>query len=244
MGASASINTIVSTINNRVENKFIQEANASAQAICKVSIGRKMFSEINGCTISVKNLCSASAEAQVDAVIDAAIEFYNDLTFEQKQEAPSWFTASFGMSTTVSTITNDFRQLIEQRCKSEALLNSEITVQDITVKNCSAPSADGIVTFEFINSGTAAGQCAIFALVDLQVSGSNKVAATQSQGLDWSTIIWPVVICVIALGVLYLLYYLRSYLIVSPKDKIKMELSKNSPGIIGLMAYADYIRSV
>jgi len=243
MGASASVNTIVSNVTNRVENRLIQEAGASAEAICTVRIGSIVFSETQGCTITVKNLCSADAIAQVDAVVDATIEFYNELSFEQKQEAPSWFTTAFGVNTTVSNIENDFKQLIEQRCKAESVLNSTIEVQNITVRKCVAPPNEGIMAFTFINSGKASGQCAISALIDLQVSGSNNVAVAQSQGMDWSTIIWPVVILGIVICIVGLLYYLKEYILIKPKDRQLLELTKNSPGLISLMRFSDYIKT-
>ncbi|CCU55456.1 IMV membrane protein (Cop-L1R) [Adoxophyes honmai entomopoxvirus 'L'] len=239
MGVSASVNTIVSDITQRVENSLIQTAEASATANCRVSIGSISFTSTRGCTISVQNLCSAQAISQVDAVVEATIEFYNDLSFEQKQEAPSWFTAAYGVNTTVSTIESDFRNLIEQRCKSEALLNSTIEVQNFIVKDCTAPG-NQIVNFTFINSGTAAGQCAISALIDLQVSGSNTVSASQSQGLDLGAIIIYVVIAIIVIAVAYVIVKFFSNK-PTPNQQINLELAKMGAVSSKLIQLSKYI---
>ncbi|CCU56438.1 IMV membrane protein (Cop-L1R) [Mythimna separata entomopoxvirus 'L'] len=239
MGASASINTIVSDITNRVENRLEQTAEASATAICRVNIGSISFQSTQGCVVSVSNLCSAQAVAQVDAVVNATIEFYNDLTFEQKQEAPTWFTLAYGINTTVTTIENDFKNLIEQRCKSDALLESEITVQNILVKDCRAPR-DQIVNFTFTNTGTASGQCAISALLDLQVSGSNQVSASQSQGLDLSTIIIYVIIAVIVIAVAYVIVKFASTKL-TPQQQVDLALAKVNSLSSRLMSYSNLI---
>ncbi|BAO49457.1 putative myristylated membrane protein [Alphaentomopoxvirus acuprea] len=240
MGASASINTIVSTITNRVENSLIQEANASAAAHCNVTIGSILFESTEGCVIEVRNLCSAQAVAQVDAVVNATIDFYNDLSFEQKQEAPTWFTAAFGINTTVSNVTNDFRNLIEQRCKSDAELNNTIEVRNITVRSCRAPPNEGVITFSFINSGTAAGQCAISALVDLQVAGSNTVSAKQSQGFDLAGIIPYIVAGIVIVLVVYIIIKLIGMRL-TPKQQIDLELAKHNATSSKLIQLSQFI---
>ncbi|AAG02923.1 putative myristylated membrane protein [Betaentomopoxvirus amoorei] len=242
MGASASINTIVSDITNRVENSLIQTANASAQAICRVTIGSISFRSTQGCTIEVRNLCSAQAVAQVDAVVNATIDFYNNLTFEQKQEAPTWFTVAYGINTTVTTIENDFRNLVEQRCKSQAVLDSSITVDNILVNDCRAPGNE-IVRFTFVNSGTAAGQCAISALLDLQVAGSNQVSASQSQGLNIGNIILYVAIAIIVIAISYVLikFFGNKPTI---KQQISLELAKNGAVSSQLIQLSRYVSKI
>ncbi|CCU56113.1 IMV membrane protein (Cop-L1R) [Choristoneura rosaceana entomopoxvirus 'L'] len=242
MGVSASINTIVTDITNRVENSLIQSANASAQSVCRVSIGSISFQSTQGCTVEIRNLCSAEAISQVDAVVDATIEFYNDLTFEQKQEAPKWFTSAYGINTTVTTIENDFRNLIDQRCKSEALLESTIEVQNILVKDCRAPGNE-IVRFIFTNSGTASGQCAISALLDLQVSGANEVSASQSQGTDISAILLYVIIGVVVVAVAYVIVKFFSNR-PSPKQQINLELARHGAVSSKLIQLSQYISKV
>ncbi|AAC97691.1 ORF MSV183 putative myristylated membrane protein, Molluscum contagiosum virus MC069R (vaccinia L1R) homolog, similar to GB:U60315 [Melanoplus sanguinipes entomopoxvirus] len=241
MGASASVNTIVSNINNRVENSLTQEASASATANCNVEIGSITFKSTKGCVVEVSNLCSAQAEASVDAVVNATIDFYNDLSFEQKQEAPAWFTAAFGVNTTTTNITNDFKNIVEQRCKADAVLNSSITVNNITVADCVAPESEGVIKFTFTNSGTAAGQCAISALLDLQVAGSNTVSAKQTTGTDWTVIFAYVAlvagIAIIA-GIFYYIYKLR----LSPKDKVNIELAKLGATSSKIIQLSQYLR--
>lgn len=242
MGASASINTIVTNINNRVEQQLIQNASASANATCTVTINSIKFEETNGCGIKVSNLCSADATAQVEAIVNASIDFYNSLTTTQKQEAPALLTAALGINTTVTNLTTDFKNYIEQKCLSEALINSNMTINDITVKKCTAPPNQGPLMFEFINSGKATGQCAIGALVDIQVAGSNAVANAQSQGFNWSSVIWPVVVLGIFIALFFLLYYLKGVFVVKPADKFKLELAKHNSTYANLILLDDYLK--
>lgn len=242
MGASASVNTIVTDINNRVETSLKQTAEASADAECTVTIGSIKFEETVGCGINVSNLCSAKTEAQVNAVVEATISFYNSLSNEQKQEAPAWFTAAFGINTTVNTIVNDYKNFIEQKCLAKSVVDSDITINDITISKCKAPPNEGIIEFKFYNAGKATGQCAVGALVDLQVAGSNIIANSQSQGLDWSSIIWPIVTIAIIILIIFLLYYIKGLFIMKPEDKVKLELAKNNNMYSGLILLDDYVK--
>lgn len=241
MGAAASVNTIVTDINNKVEESLKMEAYASANASCTVTINNIQFEETFGCTITVSNFCSADAVAQVDAVVNASISYFNDLTTEQKQEAPKWFTAAFGVSTTVNSITTDFKKYIEEKCKADSIINSDIKINNITVKKCTAPPDAGIVEFKFINAGKASGQCAVGALVDLQVSGSNIIASSQSQGFNWSSVIWPVVILGIVIVLFFMLYYMKNIFVMKPEDKIKLELAKHNNLYSGIILLNDSI---
>jgi hypothetical protein len=240
MGASASVNTIVTNITNRVETKLIQRAEASAIATCRVDIGSISIRNNRGCVVEVKNLCSALAVAQVDAVVDASIEFYNSLTTEQKQEAPRWFTVGWGLNTTVNNIENDFRQHIEQTCKSEAILDSTITIQDITIENCTAPPSEGIVRFTFTNAGTAAGQCAIGLLLDLQVGGANDVSSRQTQGFDLGAIVPYIVAGIVLVTVVYLVIKLMGTKL-TPKQQIDLELAKRGAVSSKLIQLSQFI---
>jgi hypothetical protein len=244
MGASASINTIVTNINNRVQNTLIQQAGASANASCTVTINSITLENSTGCTISVKNLCAADAFAQVDAVINATIDFYNDLSNEQKQEAPTWFTAAFGINTTVNNITNDFKQLIEEKCLAKSVVDSDFTTQNIIVSNCTSAPGQGIITLEFINSGKATGQCAVSALVDLQVAGSNIVANSQSQGFDWSSVIWPVsIVAIIIVSIFALPYIVNMFKKNIPTEKdIDFMFAKNNNPLIAFKYLNDSVR--
>lgn len=242
MGSSASVNTIVTNINNRVENSLKLSANASATANCSVSIGSIVFEETYGCVISVENLCSAEAVAQVNAVVQATVDFYNDLSNEQKQEAPTWFTAAFGINTTVNNITNDFKNYVEQKCLADSVINSTITINDITIKKCTAPPSEGVIKFSFINSGHATGQCAISAVVDLQVAGSNIIANSQSQGFDWSNIIWPIIAVAIIIVLFFVLYYIKNIFVMKPNDKIYLEYAKQNNPIGAVMLLDHYLR--
>lgn len=226
MGASASIQTAVNTINNSIKSSLDMAAEVNSNAKCKIEIGTISFTRTNGCTITVSNNCSAKTDIMLESVQKAVVNFYNNMNVEQKQEAPMWFTAAFNASTTVSTFNNDFESVLKQKCLANAGVDNSITIQNVSISDCNAPPGDQM-KFEFINSGTATGQCAMKALVDLTVAATNSLKSTQSQGLDWSKLIWPILIGVIILVIGYVLIQIVTKNKVSPQEQIALEKIKN-----------------
>lgn len=221
MGAAASVQTTVTTLNERISNKLEQSASASATANCNVSIGNIYFGRNNGCNVLVKNMCSANADAQLDAIVKAATEVYNELSEEQKAYAPSLLTAALNIQTNVSTVTKDFETYVKQACKADAVVNNTIKVQNLRVDECSAPSGM-LMTFEFINTGTSVGNCAMKALLDVLTKSSDRISGVQNTGTD---IRWYVIVAAVVACVLLVLWYAKRMLFTSTQDKIKLILA-------------------
>ncbi|ATI21168.1 IMV membrane protein [Eastern grey kangaroopox virus] len=222
MGAAASVQTTVTSINKKIVEKLEQSASASAEAHCDVSIGNIFFGNNRGCNVLVKNMCSAQADAQMQAIIDAVREVYEDLSEDQKAYAPSLLTAALNIQTNVNTISQDFETFVKQKCSSSAVVNDRIKIQNVRIENCSAPPGQ-LVTFEFVNTGTSQGNCAMKTVMDVLTKSSDRVSGVQHTGNDFSKYLY---IFAGAVCFLALLYYLKKLFFVSTRDKIKMILAK------------------
>lgn len=224
MGASASLQSNVVNITNSIRNEINQKAAASANTKCTITIGSINFEKTNGCAIKVQNICFAEADVTMSIVSEVLAKFYNNLENNQKQEAASWFTATVGVATNVNTVVNDFQNYLNQHC--EAVSNTEVglTVKDITIKDCTAPPGQ-ILNMEFINTGKSKGICAMQVFNNLVATASSDIANKQSQGLDWSKLIWPIAIIVIVLAVVYLIINVVIKKI--PSNAERLELIKN-----------------
>lgn len=222
MGTSVSIQTAVTNVTNKIKQELVQRAEASATAKCKIEIGSIRFSETKGCTLKASNMCSAKAEASLESIQTAIANFYTQLSVDQKQNAPAWFTAAFGTTTTVNDFVNDVQTKIEQTCKVDANIDETIKIQDILVSKCEAPKGQ-IIYFEFVNSGTSAAQCAMKLVNELEVAATNDLSIKQEQGIDWNKLIWPVVIVVIVIAVVFFVFKYLNKAMLSPADKIKIQ---------------------
>lgn len=222
MGAAASVQTTVSTLSQRISKKLEQTADASATANCNVDIGSIIFKRNHGCNVLVRNMCSAQSEAQLQAIVQAVEETYNELSDEQKAYAPSLLAAALNIQTNVTTITKDFENYITQKCHSAAVVNNTIKIQNIEVDECSAP-AGMLMTFEFVNTGTSVGNCAMKAVLDVLTKSSDRVSGVQASG---TKVNWYILAAIVAAALLFFLVFLRKMFFTSTQDKIKLILAK------------------
>ncbi|QRY18947.1 ORF-77 [Teiidae poxvirus 1] len=222
MGAAASVQTTVTTVNKKISEKLEQTASASATANCDINIGNIIFKKNRGCNVLIKNMCSANASAQLDAIVAAVKEVYNDLSNEQKAFAPSLLTAALNIQTNVNTVVEDFETYIKQKCNSDAVINNTINVQSLQVDDCSAPPGQ-IMTFEFINTGTSTGNCAMKSVLDVLTKSSDRVSGNQESSNDFVKYLYIIgsIVCF-----LFLLYYLKKLFFMSTNDKVKIILAK------------------
>lgn len=225
MGTAASIQTNVTNIINSIENTVDQKIKTNGKIKCKISIDSIKFIKTNGCVASFENKCYAQADGLMETVQDIMINFYNNLDINQKQEAAAWFTATFGVATTTTNIQNIFKNTVNQTCEAYAEANNNITVKTIEINDCNAPDGESLV-FKFINAGTAKAQCAMKVVTDLTVTATNDIKVKQSQGLDWSKLIWPISIALIIILIIYYITRLLMTKIPSPDQQISLEKVK------------------
>lgn len=227
MGTSASIQSAITNINNEMKIQIDQEANGNASTTCKISIGNIYIKNSEGCQINVENLCYANTTVSIESLSKVVANYINNLTNDQKQEAASWFTASFGISSNINNVSNVVSQHIKQKCSVDAKLDNIISVNDILIDNCKAPKGE-ILKMNFINTGSAGSQCVMKMVNDVMATGITDVTNKQSQGLDWSKLIWPISLSIIIITIVYILIKVFSNKILSVDDKIKLEKNKKN----------------
>ncbi|AEN03657.1 IMV membrane protein [Yokapox virus] len=221
MGAAASIQTTVNTLSERISSKLIQEANASAETKCDIDIGSFIIRKNNGCNVTVKNLCSANADAQLEAVLSAATETYASLTPEQKAYVPAMFTAALNIQTSVNTVVRDFENYVRQTCNSSAVVDNKLKIQNVFIDECNAIPGEN-TTLEFINAGTSKGNCAIKSLLDVTTKATTQITPKQIAGTGIQFYIIAIVVIVLAF---LFIYYAKRMLFTSTNDKIKLILA-------------------
>nr|AXB34792.1 L1R [Sheeppox virus] len=226
MGAAASIQTTVNTLNEKISSNLEQTAEATAEAKCDIEIGNIVFRQNKGCNVTVKNLCSSKAESQLDAILKAATETYDSLTPDQKAYVPGLITAALNIQTSVNTVVKDFETYVKQKCTSKSVIDNKLKIHNIFIDECVAPTGT-TTNFEFINSGTSQGICAIKTLMDVTTKASTKFSPSQSSGYGYQFYIIAAVVVILSM---VFLYYVKKMLFTSTKDKIKIILA-NKPEV-------------
>lgn len=244
MGASASLQTNVSSLTNSLRNEINQKATAYGTTKCAINVEKVSIENSKGCTISFRNQCFAEADVTMQLVSEVLASFYNNLTVNQKQEAASLFTASVGVNTSVTTVVNDFQNYLTQTCNTQAQLDNNITVKDVVIKNCTAPEGQ-VTALEFINTGTSKAICAMTLFNNLVAQASTAAATSQSTGLDWSKLLWPIAIVISIIASIYLIGNIIVKKIPSTEDRITLENAKKdnySTRIANLLEMVKIIR--
>ncbi|QHG62620.1 myristylated IMv envelope protein [Cetacean poxvirus 1] len=226
MGAAASIQTTVNTISENISSKLQQTASASATTECDVTIGNIIFGSNYGCNMTVRNMCSANADAQLEAIMKAVAETYDSLKPEQKAYVPGLLSAALNIQTSVDTAVKDFETYVTQTCKADSVVKNKLKIQNIIINECRAPSGS-IMTFNFINTGTSVGNCGIKAIMDVLTKSSTDISPKQSANIGSN--IYVIVALVVIVTMLFF-YYLKKMLITSTKDKVKIILA-NKPDV-------------
>lgn len=227
MGTAASIQTNVTNIQNQIKNEVNQQVTVNGNIKCTLTLGKIKFFKTNGCAAVFANNCYAKSEALLETVQKIMIDFYNNLNVDQKQEAAKWFTMTYGVATTTSNIENVFVNTTNQICEAYSNALLEQTINEIEIVDCTAPPGQTLM-FDFVNAGSATAQCASKIVTDLAVTASNDISVRQSQGMDWSKIIWPIVIAIVIIAIVYIILNVTNKTILSPEDKKEMQTLKNN----------------
>lgn len=227
MGTAASIQTNVTNIENQIINEVNQQVIANGKINCTITLGKIKFQKTNGCAATFENNCYAKSEALLESVQKIMIDFYNNLDVNQKQEAAKWFTMTYGVATNTSNIENTFINTTNQVCQAYAEVNNSIEINEIEILDCNAPPGQTLM-FNFVNAGSATAQCAAKILTDLAVTATNDISVKQSQGMDWSKIIWPIVIAIVIIAIVYIVINVTNKKILSPEDQKEIQMLKNN----------------
>jgi hypothetical protein len=243
MGASASVQTAINNISNTIKLQLTNDASAHAESKCQIEIGSITFEKTSGCKLHFYNYCSSIAEIKLESIIKAVTDFISTLDNTQKQESASWFTATFNISTTANNLSHNFEQVIKQKCDSNAIVDEKIDIDNITIKECNAPQGQ-ILTFDFINTGTATGRCAMKLINNVLVTGLNDITNKQSQGTSWSILLWPIIIFVTLVIIIFFIYSIMNKKLLSSKDKIELEIIKTNNYVSRLKYLINLIKDI
>ncbi|QKE44475.1 putative IMV membrane protein [Yalta virus] len=225
MGSAASLQSNVTNINNSLTNRIKQEAITSADTKCTIEIENISFKRTNGCALRLVNQCYSNAQASMKLVSEVLAEFYNKLDNTQKQEAASWFTLTVGVSSNVNNVVNNFENYLTQTCNSRAETENTIKTKNVIIEDCTAPPGQ-ILNMEFINMGQSQGICAMEIFNNIVATASSDIANKQSQGLDWSKLIWPIIIAVCVIAIIYLIVTLIVKKLPSNAERLEIEKNK------------------
>lgn len=220
MGTAISIETAITNIKNDVSETINQSANADASAICRIQVESFEFTNTTNCTGRVINNCKAQAEITMKTITDSSMKVFNNLTNEQKQGVPGLFQQTFGVTTTVNNIQDSFEKVVNERCNANAVVENTQKYNIIKIDGCN--STQGLITFEFLNTGEASSVCAMDLITKLGVTAVNDVKNTQSTGIDFNALIWPIVI---VLGIISIIYIIISFVnkkVLNVEDQISL----------------------
>lgn len=225
MGASAQINTTVNNIQTNISQTLQQQVSASSSANCNVTIGSLSFKKTTGCMVTVSNMCSASSTGVLQASLEGIFKSYDELSTANQQAMPSLMTASLGINTTTNNIKQDFSTYVDQTCGANSTLNQNITIQNIDLGECTAPSGQ-VVEFKFINSGAADANCAIGAVMKLAVQATNSVTTSNT---TQSSMVYLIIGACILIGVIAFFicaYYLSKTFRRPTFEQVQIEWAK------------------
>jgi len=225
MSNSTSVNTTITNVTNNINQSLVQNASASATANCNVKIGNLSFTKNTGCSVTVSNLCSASATAALSAVVEAAYKTFTELSVSNQQATAQLFSNMTQIATTSSDIKNNFSNYVEQTCNANATLNQNISIQNIELGEC---TPNFPIEFKFTNTGNASANCAIGIIQKLIAGAGNELAVANEQTNSYGLI----VIALLGLaGIFAFMVYLwlgKRVLFPTNEEKIRLALARKA----------------
>lgn len=167
----------VSVAQNNVSQKIIQEldqnAGASANASCSITLGPWDLSGMDNCNFKAENHCTANATASLGAVAKAAAKAVTEAQTQQETVLP---LLGFNASMTQQQIQTDIETRLNQKCQANATLAQEIIQQGIKLKGCKNSN------ITFANAGNASGNCGITAVMNSISEAYAESETGQSSG--------------------------------------------------------------
>lgn len=225
MGTGFSIQTTVNAINNSIKTAAESSVRVNGASECTIDLEEVRSKDTHGCVFTINNNCSAISEGEIDNMIKKISRVFDDLTTEQKQNAASLFSSTFGVSTTVNNIQKDFEEHVKHECAVDSSLENRIKIKKMIFESCHAPPGQ-ILRFNITNIGTARASCITKLVNDLAVDVANHVASKHEQGTDWTKFFWPFAIFLMVSSVGFIILKLFANKIPSPQERVEINASK------------------
>lgn len=232
MGNSASVQTIVTTINNSINETINNSAAAHGNIDCLVEIGNFKIGYTENCSVEFKNNCSAEAGATIENFISAAVQAVTNISNDQREQMAKYFTNSLNIATTSTNLNDSVTLYIKNKCSAFANVTNTIKIDDIEIGKCISTTDTG-TSLKFINAGSAVAHCIVSNVINDSVQATNNVSNQQTSGTDWvkllQALMWPIVIGLIVIaGVFALFTFMKNMKPLSGADKAAIELAKNN----------------
>lgn len=158
---------------NEMIQKLDQTSKASATATCKIISGDITGEDWENCVVENINYCDASANAGMDAAVDAAVSAWNKATDSQKTS----LLPSLNVRDSSQINRSKIEEILNQKCTADSVSANEIIKGNINLRGCKNSS------FKNLNTGYAKSDCAMKAVQKL-ISDTKADSSGSQSGFD------------------------------------------------------------
>ena len=201
----ANVSQSVSNVSNKISQELQQNANASASAQCSVKTGDIILNNAKRCSVTNENRCIADSSAALDAISKAAAESLSMASNEQK----TVLIPGVNVNNTSQSMATEIRNILKQRCQSNAALAQEIAAGNIIINGCEDSNIYNT------NAGSASANCGIKTIMDTINKASTTQNSKQTTGDLFGGTSGLVIGMIVAMVVIILL--VGAYLYISTK---------------------------
>lgn len=167
-----NISKAVSNLTQNIDNELSTVSSSSSNVQCGIQVGDITLRKAKRCSIRNQNRCSASANASIDATAKAAAEAFQKTSIEMKTK----LLPGININDTRENIETIIKNKITQKCQTDATAALTIATGNITVDDCEDSEVINI------NTGNAASNCGVRAVLDAVNKAGNEVKQDLSSG--------------------------------------------------------------
>lgn len=170
MGANSS--KAIENVTSKISTELSQTAGSSSTASCSIQNGNIILRNANGCSVTNKNQCGATATAALSSISKAAADAWAEATNEQKTS----ILPGINVSSTKQEVQTFIENKLSQTCQANSSTTLSIANKDTIIDGCTNS------TINNINSGDAQANCGIVSIMDSITQGYAKNDTGQTTG--------------------------------------------------------------
>ncbi|BAO49578.1 S-S bond formation pathway protein [Alphaentomopoxvirus acuprea] len=143
------------SIFNDIYNRFITKVNAMVQHTninCNINVGSIETTNINNCNILLSNTCISNETSTFTLLLQSIADVIRLLPEERRKIIEN----ALGVTVDDIDLNNDVGFIYS--CRNEALLNSNINIESIILRNCSSTTPIDMI---FSNTGSVESNCGL-----------------------------------------------------------------------------------
>ena len=167
-----NISRAVSDLSQNIDNEMSTLSSSSSTVQCGIQVGDITLRKAKRCNVRNQNRCSASANASIDATAKAAAEAFQKTSVAMKTK----LLPGININDTRENIETVIRNKITQKCQTDATAALTISTGNITIDDCEDSEVINI------NTGNAASNCGVRAVLDAVNKAGNEVKLDQTSG--------------------------------------------------------------